>query len=132
MFCRLLQKNIKYTTTKLGKIARKILNDCGFSSESVLNKKEVSQREINPCIYGFHSFRYFFVSIYAESGVPMALVQDIVGHSNFAMTKHYTRFSNEYRQSEIKKLNLFDYSDIKTIFRIRTRKNSFNRTCTVG
>ena len=38
---------------------------------------------------GFHSLRHTFVSTCANKGVPMALVQAIVGHTNPAMTRHY-------------------------------------------
>ena len=38
---------------------------------------------------GFHSLRHTFVSLAANAGVPLALVQAIVGHSNPAMTRHY-------------------------------------------
>jgi integrase len=39
---------------------------------------------------GFHSLRHSFVSICRESDVPLAVVEAIVGHSNPAMTRHYT------------------------------------------
>lgn len=38
---------------------------------------------------GFHSLRHTFVSTCANRGVPMALVQSIVGHTSPAMTRHY-------------------------------------------
>jgi len=38
---------------------------------------------------GFHSLRHTFVSLSANAGAPLALVQSIVGHSNPAMTRHY-------------------------------------------
>lgn len=38
---------------------------------------------------GFHSLRHTFVSLTANAGVPLAVVQAIVGHSNPAMTRHY-------------------------------------------
>ena len=38
---------------------------------------------------GFHSLRHTFVSISANAGVPLVVVQAIVGHSNPAMTQHY-------------------------------------------
>jgi integrase len=39
---------------------------------------------------GFHSLRHTFVSLCRESGTPLAVVEAIVGHSNPAMTRHYT------------------------------------------
>lgn len=38
---------------------------------------------------GFHSLRHTFVSLSANAGAPLALVQSIVGHSSPAMTRHY-------------------------------------------
>lgn len=39
---------------------------------------------------GFHSLRHTWVSIQAEAGTPQAVVQSVIGHSNPAMTAHYT------------------------------------------
>ena len=39
---------------------------------------------------GFHSLRHTFVSLCRESDVPLSVVESIVGHSNPAMTRHYT------------------------------------------
>lgn len=40
-------------------------------------------------LVGFHSLRHTYVSLSANAGVPLAVVQAIVGHSNPAMTRHY-------------------------------------------
>ena len=37
----------------------------------------------------FHSLRHTFVSLAANAGVPLPVVQAIVGHSSTAMTRHY-------------------------------------------
>jgi len=39
---------------------------------------------------GFHSLRHSFVSLCRDAGTPLAVVEAIVGHSNPAMTRHYT------------------------------------------
>ncbi len=44
---------------------------------------------------GFHSLRHTYVSIHAMGGTPAAAIQDIVGHSNPAMTAHYTHINPE-------------------------------------
>lgn len=44
---------------------------------------------------GFHSFRHTFVSLCANAGVPLHIVQAIVGHSNAAMTAHYFHVSDD-------------------------------------
>ena len=37
----------------------------------------------------FHSLRHTFVSFAANAGVPLHIVQSIVGHESTAMTRHY-------------------------------------------
>lgn len=39
---------------------------------------------------GFHSLRHSFVSLSRAAGAPLAVVEAIVGHSNPAMTRHYS------------------------------------------
>lgn len=43
---------------------------------------------------GFHSLRYSYISHNAEAGTPAAVIQRNAGHSNPAMTEHYTRISD--------------------------------------
>lgn len=43
---------------------------------------------------GFHSYRHTYVSLHAMAGTPMAHVQQLAGHSNPAMTDHYTHISD--------------------------------------
>lgn len=53
---------------------------------------------------GFHSLRHTFVSLCRESNVPLSVVESLVGHSNVAMTQHYTHVSESAAQSAIKLL----------------------------
>lgn len=50
---------------------------------------------------GFHSLRHSFVSMSANAGAPLAVVQAIVGHSNPAMTRHYYHESEAALQSAV-------------------------------
>ena len=43
----------------------------------------------------FHSLRHTFVSFSANAGVPLAVVQSIVGHTSTAMTRHYYHENEE-------------------------------------
>ena len=43
----------------------------------------------------FHSLRHSFVSLAANAGVPLPVVQSIVGHSSTAMTRHYYHENEE-------------------------------------
>ena len=56
------------------------------------------------CQYSMHSFRHTFVSFCANAGVPLAIVQSIVGHGSPAMTRHYTHISQEAAQGAINAL----------------------------
>ena len=44
---------------------------------------------------GFHSLRHTFVSLCANAGVPLHIVQAIVGHTQTAMTTHYFHVSDD-------------------------------------
>lgn len=43
---------------------------------------------------GFHSLRHTYVSLCANAGVPLAVVQGIVGHASASMTAHYFHVSD--------------------------------------
>lgn len=55
---------------------------------------------------GFHSLRYSYISHNAEVGVPAAIVQRNAGHSNPAMTMHYTKISDAAAVKYAEMLNL--------------------------
>ena len=40
-------------------------------------------------VASFHSLRHTFVSLSANAGVPLPVVQSIVGHTSTARTRHY-------------------------------------------
>ena len=50
---------------------------------------------------GFHSLRHTFVSLCANAGVPLHIVQAIVGHTNAAMTAHYFHVSDAALQGAV-------------------------------
>lgn len=56
-----------------------------------VHKPETGTKGNRPVVeVGFHSLRHTFVSLCRESNAPLAVVESIVGHSNPAMTRHYT------------------------------------------
>jgi integrase len=71
---RLHQKGTGFKTVK---------NKDGSTSQVHTGKRAVVE-------VGFHSLRHTFVSLCRESSAPLAVVEAIVGHSNPAMTRHYT------------------------------------------
>ena len=49
----------------------------------------------------FHSLRHTFVSLSANAGVPLHVVQSIVGHESTAMTRHYYHESIDALRSAV-------------------------------
>lgn len=62
----------------------RVFEKCGFKTSEKLPGRLQARS-----IYGFHSLRHTFVSICANRGVPLAMVQELVGHGNPAITRHY-------------------------------------------
>lgn len=61
-----------------------------FIGLEISKEAKKGQRRIKKTnVYGFHSFRHSFVSFCAKAGVPMPVVQSIVGHGSPAVTRHY-------------------------------------------
>ena len=63
---------------------------------------------------GFHSLRHTFVSLSANAGAPLAVVQAIVGHSNPAMTRHYFHESEAALQSAVTALPSISIDCVET------------------
>jgi len=55
---------------------------------------------------GFHSLRHTFASRLVNSGVPLAMVRELVGHSSEQMTAHYSHVSNDAVVAALKKAGL--------------------------
>ena len=61
-----------------------------FRHAGITTCVEVEGRKRRATDFGFHSLRHTFVSMAARAGIRQAVVQSIVGHTNAAMTLHYT------------------------------------------
>ena len=59
------------------------------------------RRKLAANAYSLHSFRHTFVSFAANAGVPLAVVAEIVGHGNPAMTRHYSHITTEAKRGAI-------------------------------
>lgn len=59
--------------------------DCAGISQSIMYE---GRTRLTPYAT-FHSLRHSFVSFAANAGVPLVVVQAIVGHTSTAMTRHY-------------------------------------------
>ena len=70
-------------TATLAQRTRRLFEDCGIATR----QRDGSGRA--RVEVGFHSLRHTFVSMSANAGAPLAVVQSLVGHSTPAMTMHY-------------------------------------------
>lgn len=55
----------------------------------------------------FHSLRHTFVSLAANAGVPLHVVQSIVGHESTAMTRHYYHENESALRSAVEAIPSF-------------------------
>jgi len=82
----LAQRYIEHTHCITAAIA-KVFKFIGLEINKEIEKGQRRKKKAN--VYGFHSFRHSFVSFCAKAGVPMPVVQSIVGHGSPAITRHY-------------------------------------------
>lgn len=69
-----------YNANGVDQDALEVFRKAGFDTTQEVPEKGQRKRKAN--IYGFHSFRHSFVSFCANAGVPLPVVQSIVGHGN--------------------------------------------------
>ena len=79
-------KDDSWLARRIGRVFR----ECGIETQA-----EVSGTARKRVAVGFHSLRHTFVSLCANGGVPLAVVQSIVGHTNAAMTRHYFHVADD-------------------------------------
>jgi integrase len=60
-----------------------------FKAANITMSVRVEGRSRKMVVASFHSLRHTFVSLSANAGVPLPVVQSIVGHTSTAMTRHY-------------------------------------------
>jgi len=80
----------------------KIFKFIGLEINKEIEKGQRRKRKAN--VYGFHSFRHSFVSFCAKAGVPMPVVQSIVGHGSPAITRHYVHIGESAARQAINAL----------------------------
>lgn len=84
-------KLYKRNSSELSNRISRIFQKCGIKTQA---EKQAGQHHARVDV-GFHSLRHTYVSLCANAGVPLALVQSIVGHSNPMMTLHYHHASED-------------------------------------
>ena len=60
-----------------------------FNAANIETSVKLEGRKRRTPVATFHSLRHTFVSMAANAGVPLHVVQSIVGHESTAMTRHY-------------------------------------------
>ena len=63
-----------------------------------------TQRALGASVYSLHSFRHTFASFAINAGVPLPVVQDIIGHGSPIMTLHYSHISSDAKAKAIASL----------------------------
>lgn len=96
-----IAKRYQYNPSGIQKDTGKVIRFVGLETTQEV---ENTRRLKNASIYGFHSFRHSFVSFCAKGGVPLPIVQSIVGHGNPAMTRHYVHIGEESAKKAIASL----------------------------
>ena len=76
---------------------KKLFESCGI--ETTVDAPDGGHKRVAA---GFHSLRHTFVSIAAKFGVPLSVVQSIVGHTSPAMTRHYTHVHETTLQENVR------------------------------
>ena len=66
-----------------------------FKFANITMSVRVEGRRRKTVVASFHSLRHTFVSFSANAGVPLPVVQSIVGHTSTAMTRHYYHENEE-------------------------------------
>ena len=75
---------------------------CATGLETTAAASETyGRRKLAANAYSLHSFRHTFVSFCANAKVSLAIVAEIVGHGNPAMTRHYSHITTEAKRDAI-------------------------------
>lgn len=78
--CELYQRSRYLVSQELSRI---------FKAANIVTSIRLEGRRKRTPEATFHSLRHTFVSFSANAGVPLHIVQSIVGHESTAMTRHY-------------------------------------------
>jgi integrase len=105
-----------YITQLLHHRIRRIFKACGITT----SRKDEFGR--NKTIVSFHSLRHTFVSIAANSGIPLLFVQQIVGHTNSDMTLKYYHQNSQQLQSAVASLPSIKFDDKNDIDNTRIKR----------
>ena len=94
--CPNLSEGYRSDAANTSKKIQRVFAECGIETHA--GKGKAGRERV---AVGFHSLRHTFVTVAAESGVPLATVQAVVGHTSPAMTKHYTHVREKAAQTHL-------------------------------
>ena len=72
-----------------------------FKAANIVTSVKIDGRRKRTPEATFHSLRHTFVSFAANAGIPLHIVQSIVGHESAAMTRHYYHESVDALRSAV-------------------------------
>jgi integrase len=103
-------KRYKHDCAEITYDVIKILTYNGFTCRI---PGENAERERKRAIsrYGFHSFRYSFITACTEKNMQPSIIRDMVGHLTLKQTLYYTRPTNEFRQQVVISPILYDENE---------------------
>ena len=79
-----ISKRYKKDPSDVTKDVQALFESCGIQTNTRIDGIDRAAVDV-----GFHSLRHSFVSLCANGGVPLALVQSIVGHASAATTQRF-------------------------------------------
>ena len=86
------------------------------SVKKLIDQKNIIDGDGNLYHFKTHSLRHTRAMEYAESGMPIGIIQQILGHCSLQMTLHYAKVSENAlyeKWKETEKLNLFQLDGIR-------------------
>lgn len=93
--------------------------------QQLIEKKGICDAEGKTYHFRSHSLRHTRAMEYAEQGMPIGIIQQILGHCSLQMTLHYAKVSENAlyeRWKETEKLNLFHLKDSRQTEKTETVK----------
>ena len=81
---------------ELSRAIKALFERCGIQTDS-----DADGGEKRRPLVSFHSLRHTFVSLAANAGVPLNIVQAVVGHTNMRMTEYYAHADRATAMREI-------------------------------
>ena len=79
-----------------------------FKAANITMSVRMEGRTRKSVVASFHSLRHTFVSLSANAGVPLPVVQSIVGHCSTAMTRHYYHENEENLRKAVAAIPVID------------------------